>query len=75
LLESELITKQVLEETLKKQKNMRGFRIGHILAKLAKLPPSKVDRILYKAWRNHIGNNRVFAGDILVKAYYDPQTG
>ena len=40
LLESELITKQVLEETLKKQRNMRGFRIGHILAKLAKLQPS-----------------------------------
>jgi hypothetical protein len=75
LLESELITKQVLEETLKKQRNMRGFRIGHILAKLAKLQPSKVARILDKAWRNHTGNNRIFAGDILVKAGCDPQTG
>ena len=68
LLESELITKQALEETLAKQKNMRGFRIGQILAKLAKLHPNKIERILDKAWRNHTGNNRIFAGDILVKA-------
>jgi len=68
LLESELITELVLEETLKKQKNMRGFRIGHILAKLANLPRKKIEQVLDKAWRNHTGNNRIFAGDILVKA-------
>ncbi|MFC1837317.1 hypothetical protein ACFLYW_01385 [Thermodesulfobacteriota bacterium] len=68
LLELELTTKQVLEETLEKQKNFRNLRIGRILAKLAKQPPKKIEQVLDRAWRNHTGNNRIFAGDILVKA-------
>jgi hypothetical protein len=57
-----------MDEILTKQKNMRNFRIGHILAKLAKVPPSKVEKILDRAWRDHTGPNRIFAGDILIKA-------
>jgi len=68
LLESELITKPVLEEILKKQKNMRDLKIGPIVAKIAKLHPRKVEQVLHKAWANQTGNKRIFAGDILVKS-------
>ena len=68
LLKSELIAKPILDETIAKQKNLRNLKIGRILAKLAKQHPSKIEQILDKAWRNHTGNNRIFAGDILVKA-------
>jgi hypothetical protein len=68
LLESDLIAKPVLEEILTKQKNMRDLKIGPIVAKLAKLHPTKVEQILHKAWRNQTGKKRIFAGDILVKS-------
>ncbi len=68
LLESELIVKLVLEEIVAKQKNLRNLKIGRIIAKIAKLHPKKVEQVLDKAWRNHTGNKRIFAGDILVKA-------
>lgn len=68
LVESELISKLALDEVLEKQKNLRGLKIGQILAKIAKVPPWKIEKILDEAWRNHTGKNRIFAGDILVKA-------
>jgi hypothetical protein len=68
LLESELISKSVLEEALTKQKNLRDLKIGPIVAKLANLHPKKIEQVLHKAWRNHTGNKRIFAGDILVKS-------
>ena len=68
LVESELIAKPVLEEILKKQKNMRDLKIGPIVAKLAKLHPRKIEQVLHKAWKNHTGNKRIFAGDILVNS-------
>jgi hypothetical protein len=68
LLESELIAKPALDEILAKQKNLRNLKIGRILAKLANMHPRKVEQVLDKAWRNHTGKNRIFAGDILVKA-------
>ncbi|UCD66154.1 MAG: hypothetical protein JSW69_00555 [Deltaproteobacteria bacterium] len=68
LLESELISKPVLDEILVKQKNLRDLKIGPIVAKLAKLHPKKIEQVLHKAWRNQTGNKRIFAGDILVKS-------
>lgn len=68
LLESELIAKLDLDEIVVKQKNLRNLKIGRILAKLANMHPRKIEQVLDKAWRNHTGNKRIFAGDILVKA-------
>ncbi len=68
LLESELITKLVLDETLVKQKNIRNLKIGPIVAKLANLHPKKIEQVLLKAWKSSTGNKRIFAGDILVKS-------
>ena len=68
LLESALITNMVLEKALAKQRSMRGLQIGHIIAKLAKLHPKKIEQVLHKGWRNHTGSKRIFAGDILVKS-------
>lgn len=68
LLESALIAKPVLEETLVKQKNLRDLKIGPIIAKLANLNPKKIEQVLHKAWSNQNGNKRIFAGDILVKS-------
>ncbi len=68
LLESELIAKLVLEEIIAKQKNLRNLKIGRILAKLANMHPRKIEQVLDKAWRNHTGNKRIFAGDILVES-------
>ena len=68
LLEAELIAKLTLDEIVAKQKNMRNLKIGRIIAKIAKQHPRKIEQILDKAWRNHTGTKRIFAGDILVKA-------
>jgi len=68
LLESKLVSKTVLEETLTKQKNLRDLKIGPIVAKLAKMHPKKIEQVLHEAWRNQTDSKRVFAGDILVKS-------
>ena len=68
MLESELIAKLTLDEIIAKQKSLRNLKIGRIIAKIAKMNPRKVEQVLDKAWRNHTGKQRIFAGDILVNA-------
>jgi len=68
LVDSGLVTKQVLQEVLANQQKMRSLRIGQILAKRANLDVETIETALRKAWRDHPEDKKVLAGEILVQA-------
>lgn len=70
LLDSKLITRSILEQTLIQQKKMRSIKFGQILEKRAKLQPGTVERILREAWKKIPASmsGKILTGHILVKA-------
>ena len=68
IVEKRIVSEDLLQNVLAKQNQLRGLRLGAIIAKRANLPPHKVETTLQQAWHEKSDDDRSRSGDILIEA-------
>lgn len=68
IVEKRLLSKDVLQNVLYKQNQLRNLRLGAIIAKRENLLPQDIEITLQKAWQKESGKCKLPSGDILIEA-------
>ena len=68
IVEKCLLSEDILQEVLYKQKQLRSLRLGEIIARSVDLLPQKVETTLQETWREESDACNLHSGDILIES-------